>query len=99
MSWLFGMKSNTPDMSQFMPPPPPADDNNNGNRTQGHVSEAYRFDSTALERAAKAAKELESNSRCLLLLLFSVVLLLVLLSQLFRQLMFFFNDEIIAIDD
>ena len=63
MSWLFGVKSNTPDLSQLLPPTPPGGDDGDDKRSQGHVSEAYRFDSTALERAAKAAKELENNSQ------------------------------------
>ena len=62
MSWLFGVKSNTPDISQILPPMPPDGGSGGDKGPQGHVSEPYRFDSTALERAAKAAKELENNS-------------------------------------
>ena len=70
MSWLFGIKGNqpVPEAPQFGLPPPPSggDDGNKGNSddAQGQKSkmEAYRFDSAALERAAKAAKDLEKSS-------------------------------------
>ena len=66
MSWLFGIKSTTP------PPLPPPVDNgddsnnkNNNNINQQNVNRntesQYRFDSAALERAAKAAKDLEKS--------------------------------------
>ncbi|ESO07619.1 hypothetical protein HELRODRAFT_185441 [Helobdella robusta] len=67
MSWLFGLnKGSTPDFSQFALPPPPSGGDEGGKDkgdkgSQGHVSESYRFDSAALERAAKAAKELERS--------------------------------------
>lgn len=52
-------------------PPPPAPptsggQNAEGGQNQGSKSsqmEAYRFDSSALERAAQAAKELEKSSK------------------------------------
>lgn len=70
MSWLFGYKSQVPQI-------PEAAQAANGNvlpnagQTQtGTLSsaerkamEAYRFDSSALERAAEAAKTLESSSK------------------------------------
>jgi ATPase family AAA domain-containing protein 3A/B len=70
MSWLFGIK--TPPLA---PPPPPSsgggdDPNNNNNNNnkdqqsqeQPRITESqYRFDSAALERAAKAAKDLEKS--------------------------------------
>ena len=61
MSWLFGInKETSPDFSQFANPLPREEDSNKGD--QGHVQKgAYNFDSTALERAAKAAKELEKS--------------------------------------
>ncbi|VVC42503.1 ATPase, AAA-type, core,AAA+ ATPase domain,P-loop containing nucleoside triphosphate hydrolase,ATPase family [Cinara cedri] len=59
MSWIFGMGGNKPEppnldeisgVSDKKPPPPPSSS-----------GEAYKFDSSALERAAKAAKELEKS--------------------------------------
>ncbi|XP_076643007.1 ATPase family AAA domain containing bor [Halictus rubicundus] len=68
MSWLFGYRNAQPqDFSQFVQVPPasanPAGDGD-GSRAQITKSqmEAYRFDSSALERAAAAAKELERSS-------------------------------------
>lgn len=64
MSWLFGIKTQ-------VPPPPPSggDDDNSGSNAQPQLSkserkamEAYRFDSSALERAAEAARTLERSS-------------------------------------
>jgi ATPase family AAA domain-containing protein 3A/B len=70
MSWLFGIKSTPP------PLPPPSDNggdsnnNNNNNNNSNNVNQQnmnrntesqYRFDSAALERAAKAAKDLEKS--------------------------------------
>lgn len=65
MSWLFGYKSQ-------VPPPPPAGDDNAGSApnppaapltsSERKAMEAYRFDSSALERAAEAAKTLERSS-------------------------------------
>lgn len=66
MSWLFGYKSQT------NLPPPPSEDASTGGHIPGDQSltkaekkamEAYRFDSSALERAAAAAKELERSSK------------------------------------
>lgn len=72
MSWLFGIRkdaSQTPDFSSFVPPAP--DGSGSGaaggaggdgkGPSGGGKMEAYRFDSTALERAAKAAKDLEQS--------------------------------------
>lgn len=62
MSWIFGMggnKQEPPNLEEFSgisdkkPPPPPSSSS----------GEAYKFDSSALERAAQAAKELEKSSR------------------------------------
>jgi|SRR6218665_800228 len=69
MSWLFGLNKgqpNQPDFSQLGLPAPPGDggsDDKGGSKkdSQGQSMEAYRFDSAALERAAKAAKDLESS--------------------------------------
>lgn len=61
MSWIFGMggnKSEPPNLEDLVagsdkkPTPPPSSS-----------GEAYKFDSSALERAAQAAKELEKSSR------------------------------------
>lgn len=66
MSWIFGMGGNKPEppnlddlvgLPDKKPPPPPS--------TSG---EAYKFDSSALERAAQAAKELEKSSRYIILI-------------------------------
>jgi ATPase family AAA domain-containing protein 3A/B len=77
MSWLFGVKQqNIPDLTPPLGVPPAApgggggeggDDKGKGSNSkdgQGQHSEmqAYRFDSAALERAAQAAKQLESSS-------------------------------------
>ena len=76
MSWLFGMNKgqSVPDFPPQFPLPPPdggGDDGKKGSDSQGQLDkskmEAYRFDSAALERAAKAAKDLE-KSRMLRLL-------------------------------
>lgn len=67
MSWLFGYKSQT------NLPPPPEDPNaasggqlsgdQNLTKAERKAMEAYRFDSSALERAADAAKVLEKSSK------------------------------------
>lgn len=70
MSWLFGMNKGQGGQSLVEPPQVPTfeggGDNQNknggqpdgglGGNVEGYRSEAYSFDSTALERAAKAAK-------------------------------------------
>ncbi|XP_014667845.1 PREDICTED: ATPase family AAA domain-containing protein 3-like isoform X2 [Priapulus caudatus] len=67
MSWLFGMNKGQPppEMPQFpqFPQPPPSDGGKDGDQAAADAKkmEAYRFDSAALERAAKAAKELEGS--------------------------------------
>lgn len=68
MSWLFGMNQRPQDFSQYVPPAPSGDqggaggDSDDGKgRKSGGPMEAYRFDSSALERAAKAAKDLEKS--------------------------------------
>lgn len=70
MSWLFGIKTQPPQGDGHFPPPPaPATSggqNAEGAQSQGGKNsqmEAYRFDSSALERAAQAAKELEKSSK------------------------------------
>ncbi|XP_069959812.1 ATPase family AAA domain-containing protein 3-A isoform X3 [Cherax quadricarinatus] len=68
MSWLFGMNQRPEDFSQFVPPasavggggPDGSGDSGDG-KGKSSAMEAYRFDSAALERAAKAAKDLESS--------------------------------------
>lgn len=68
MSWLFGIKKEptgfNPEQFANQPGAPnAAPENEQQQGRQGdRVSEAYRFDSSALERAAKAAKELEQSS-------------------------------------
>lgn len=66
MSWLFGMNQRPQDFSQFVPPPAAAgggggSDDDGGSGKGPSAMEAYRFDSAALERAARAAKELEKS--------------------------------------
>ncbi|XP_057670463.1 ATPase family AAA domain-containing protein 3A homolog [Diorhabda carinulata] len=72
MSWIFGYgksKDQTPDLSQLGLGAPSGaggsggDDKEPPNLTKAErrAMEAYRFDSTALERAAQAAKELEKS--------------------------------------
>lgn len=77
MSWLFGYgrkNEQPPDLSQFGIQPPqaaggaggsgaPNDPNQNLTKAEKKAMEAYRFDSTALERAAQAARELERSSK------------------------------------
>lgn len=73
MSWLFGYKSQVPQG----PPPPggaeggaPQDPSSAGQaagdanltKAERKAMEAYRFDSSALERAAEAARTLERSS-------------------------------------
>lgn len=72
MSWLFGYRNNQPqiqDLSQFAQVPGGGDAGGGGdsqpprlNKTQ---MDAYRFDSSALERAANAAKDLERSGNLL----------------------------------
>jgi len=66
MSWLFGMNKGQPtdvDLSAFQLPTSGGGDSDDKSKdSQGQKTmEAYRFDSAALERAAKAAKELERS--------------------------------------
>ncbi|CAK9815172.1 ATPase family AAA domain-containing protein 3-B [Anthophora quadrimaculata] len=66
MSWLFGYRNAQPhDFSQFIQPQAPGV---SGGGDDAHIPpprpsqmEPYRFDSTALERAAAAARELEKS--------------------------------------
>lgn len=77
MSWLFGYgrkNEQAPDLSQFGVQPPQqtggggaagggAPNDPNLTKAEKKAMEAYRFDSTALERAAQAARELERSSK------------------------------------
>lgn len=78
MSWIFGYGKNRdqpPDLSQMGLGAPPAaggsgsssgdppKDASNLTRAERKAMEAYRFDSSALERAAQAARELEKSSK------------------------------------
>lgn len=73
MSWLFGLRKDPSSTGPIVPPTENSDDNINNGQSQnqqprGNVggaraSDAYRFDSSALERAAQAAKELEKSSK------------------------------------
>lgn len=73
MSWIFGYGKKQPD-NTAMPTgleglsAPPAGgagspDVPNLSRAEKKAMEAYRFDSSALERAAQAARELERSSK------------------------------------
>jgi len=68
MSWLFGSRQEPTSPPTSVLPPGSAGDSNNGDNgaqpkdgVQRTASEAYRFDSSALERAAQAAKDLEHS--------------------------------------
>lgn len=63
MSWLFGIKNQAPPQAggggeddPNQPAPAPL------TKSERKAMEAYRFDSSALERAAEAAKTLERSS-------------------------------------
>lgn len=74
MSWLFGLRKDPmPDLSSLGgdlnvgsgsaggegQPPPSGGSSSGSGGSEGKRSETYRFDSSALERAAKAARDLE----------------------------------------
>ncbi|CAH8457226.1 unnamed protein product [Schistosoma mattheei] len=64
MSWLFGFGKQTSkdfDIPGDVPPPPSPPASLQDKKQSKDTASAYRFDSAALERAAKAAKELESS--------------------------------------
>ncbi|KAJ8320477.1 hypothetical protein KUTeg_002064 [Tegillarca granosa] len=64
MSWLWGSRGQPPPPGFGFPTvPPPGGDDGKGGKDGGGKSamDTYRFDSAALERAAKAAKELEQS--------------------------------------
>ena len=75
MSWIFGVGNKSQgDVPQFPVPPSVGtggDGSGDGGKKGGgggifgKQMDAYRFDSAALERAAKAAKELERSSKLL----------------------------------
>ncbi|PNF43273.1 ATPase family AAA domain-containing protein 3 [Cryptotermes secundus] len=64
MSWLFGYRGNQPPPEAPQIPVPPAEGGGSGggdDKNTKKAMEAYRFDSSALERAAQAAKDLERS--------------------------------------
>nr|CAD7441603.1 unnamed protein product [Timema bartmani] len=63
MSWLFGYKSSQPppEIPQFPVPPSSGGGDDDRSSAEKRAMDAYRFDSTALERAAQAAKDLEKS--------------------------------------
>ncbi|CAH8455329.1 unnamed protein product [Schistosoma rodhaini] len=64
MSWLFGFGKQTSkdfDIPSDVPPPPTPPASLQDRKQSKDTASAYRFDSAALERAAKAARELESS--------------------------------------
>lgn len=74
MSWLLGKRRTEPNMSGAAPPdggnpPSGAGGGGDGDELPSNSSEykkameAYRFDSSALERAAQAARELEKSRK------------------------------------
>ncbi|XP_054272965.1 ATPase family AAA domain-containing protein 3A homolog [Macrosteles quadrilineatus] len=63
-SWLFGSRRNDPPSGEFPQFPPAGGGDGGGGESDEERKkrmEAYRFDSAALERAAKAAKDLETS--------------------------------------
>lgn len=74
MSWLFGYKSQTPQHpadamgGENMQPGSAgaAAGDQNLTKAERKAMEAYRFDSSALERAAEAAKTLERSSKIII---------------------------------
>lgn len=73
MSWLFGIGGKGQDgIPQILPPPPPPGpggdapemrkSDSGGGLFSSKQMKGYQFDSAALERAAKAARELEQSS-------------------------------------
>lgn len=71
MSWLFGIKSQPPQAPENLQPPGAEGAPNTAGQASGDrqltsaerkAMEAYRFDSSALERAAEAARTLERSS-------------------------------------
>ena len=72
MAWLFGLGK---DSGANVPPidDPPADSKHDPiplTKSEKKAMEAYRFDSSALERAAQAARELERSRKSSLSLLY-----------------------------
>ncbi|XP_033223238.1 ATPase family AAA domain-containing protein 3A homolog [Belonocnema kinseyi] len=72
MSWLLGSRYNQPqDFSQYVQPPASGGDGGSGssdgppNKPTKSQMDAYRFDSSALERAAAAAKQLETSAHAM----------------------------------
>ena len=66
MSWLFGAKkqSTLPEMTtEGGPGAGQASGDQQLSKAEKKAMEAYRFDSSALERAAQAAKTLETSSK------------------------------------
>jgi len=64
MSWLFGYRGNQPPPDGTQIPTPPSEGGGGGgsdDKITKKAMEAYRFDSSALERAAQAAKDLERS--------------------------------------
>ena len=67
MSWIFGGGKPPPEATAGFPQipvPPPGGGGNDGDDKKKSKME-YSFDSTALEKAARAAKELETSSEFL----------------------------------
>ncbi|XP_065218736.1 ATPase family AAA domain-containing protein 3A homolog [Planococcus citri] len=70
MSWLFGIRRDTPGIPVEGLPPPESDNTGGGagaaggsgdDKRKAKTMEPYSFDSSALERAAQAARELERS--------------------------------------
>lgn len=67
MSWLFGLNKGQPEVppglpAQPPPPPPPAGGSSGGGDKP--KDKWSNFDPTGLERAAQAAKELDTSRKC-----------------------------------
>lgn len=67
MSWLFGVKKQQPTMPESGPENSATAGQAAGDqqltKAEKKAMEAYRFDSSALERAAQAARTLETSSK------------------------------------
>ena len=73
MSWIFGYKKPALDLPPANPDgAPPAGNTANDQQPLTGRESIYKFDSTALERAAKAAKELERSRQSFLSLSLSL---------------------------
>lgn len=68
MSWLFGLNRGQPEPPPGLPappaPPPPPAGGSSGGDGDKPKDKWSNFDPTGLERAARAAKELDTSRKC-----------------------------------